>query len=298
MKKYLLILTFISFLSVQAQLDYSLTKSNSTYTALSGATDISVAAWNSNFSVAMPFQFKFFGNTYNNLYITFDGCYFSDTGDDYVFYGTDNFKPENGLANFSPISYLITGTSPNRIIKIEWKNVRETNSDPSFDYILNNQIWLYETSNKIEYHFGNNSVTDPVYNEFFIGIIDYDNSPYYAIDSNANNPVLVRVQNSGTFNGIPSYPTNGLVYTLTPKVSDIESIVKPYTFSSDINKFSINTSSDYVVNITDINGKAIDTNGLQSDANGTYILTNIAAGIYLVNIQIGNNQFVEKIIVR
>lgn len=297
MKKYLLIFTFISFLSLQAQLDYSLTNSTSTYTELSGATNISVAAWNSNFSVAMPFQFKYFGNTYSNLYITFDGCYFSDTGDDYVFYGTDNFKAEN-LPNSSPISYLITGTSPNRIIKIEWKNVREANSDPSFDYILNNQIWLYETSNIIEFHFGNNSVTDPVYDEFFIGLIDFDNSPYYAIDGSATSPVLVRVQNSGTFDGIPAYPTNGLVYTLTPKVSDIETILKPYTFSSDFNKFSINTSTDFIVNITDINGKAIDTNRFQSDANGTYFLSDIAAGIYLVNIQIGNNQFVEKIIVR
>ena len=172
------------------------------------------------------------------------------------------------------------------------------NSDPSFDYILNNQIWLYETSNIIEFHFGNNSVTDPVYDEFFIGLIDFDNSPYYAIDGSATSPVLVRVQNSGTFDGIPAYPTNGLVYTLTPKVSDIETILKPYTFSSDFNKFSINTSTDFIVNITDINGKAIDTNRFQSDANGTYFLSDIAAGIYLVNIQIGNNQFVEKIIVR
>lgn len=298
MKKLLLFLFISSVFSVSAQLDYSLTKSNSTYAELSGSTDVSAAAWNSMHTMSLPFQFTYFGNTYNNIYITFDGFFFSDTGDDYVFYGTDNYMPELALPTQSPISYQLTGSSPSRILKVQWKNIRESTADTAFDYYLNTQIWLYEGSNKIEYHFGNSSVTDPTFNSFYIGLIDYDNSPYLAIDSSAANPVLVRVLNAGLFDGIPAYPGSGLVYTLTPKVSSVKEVSKPYTFRAAYNSFSLKSETNCSVSVCDISGKMINASSLEHDGNGNYTLHGMSAGIYLVIINTGIAILTEKIIVR
>ena len=297
MQKKLLFIFLSIFMSAQAQLDYALTYSNSTYTELSGSTDVSVNAWTSVHTMSMPFEFKYFGQKYNNIYITFDGFYFSDTGDDYIFYGTDNFKPKGNIPTESPISYLLTGSSPNRILKIQYKNINESTVDLSLEYSLNTQIWLYEASNIIEYHFGSTIITDPSFTYFYIGLIDYDNSPYLSIDSSAKAPVLVRVINAGTFNGISSYPSRGQVYTLTPKRTSVtpENIL-PYTFAQGANTFAVQCSEEYKLKLLDINGRDI-SNYLKFDIiSGKYSLSGCASGMYILNIELGNQIFTEKIL--
>ena len=297
MQKTLLLIFLSMFMSAEAQLDYSLTYSNSTYTELSGATDISVNAWTNSHNMSMPFQFTYFGQKYNNIYITFDGFYFSDTGDDYIFYGTDNFKPKGNIPTESPISYLLTGSSPNRILKMQYKNINEATVDVSLEYSLNTQIWLYENNNVIEYHFGTTVITDPSFTTFYMGVIDFDNSPYLAIDSSAASPVIVRVLNAGTFNGISSYPSRGKVYTLTPKkTSIVGNNVLPYSFVQGVNTFGIQCVHEFKLSVLDINGRDL-SKSLKFDSNSNkYSLNGCAAGMYILNIQVGNQIFTEKII--
>ncbi len=297
MQKTLLLIFLSLFMSAQAQLDYSLTYSNSTYTELSGATDVSADAWNNASQRSMPFTFKFFGLDYNNIYITFDGVYFSDTGNDYIFYGTDNFKPKGNIPTESPISFLVSGTAPNRIIKIQYKNISEATVGGSYVYSINNQIWLYESTNVIEYHFGTSSITDPKYTAFFIGLIDGDNVPYLGIDNTASAPTLIRVTNSPK--GIPTYPANGQVYTLTPKKTTIAAVnALPYTFTQGANTFSVQSNEEIKITALDINGRDI-TKNLKIDTNsGKYSLNGCAAGMYILNIEVGNQIFTEKILLQ
>ena len=297
MQKNLLLIFLSVFMSAQAQLDYFLTYSNSTYTELTGATDVSVDAWTNASTRSLPFTFKYFGLNYTNLYITFDGVYFSDTGNDYIFYGTDNFRPKGNIPTESPISFLVTGSSPNRIFKVQYKNVSEATVGGSYVYSINNQIWLYEGTNVIEYHFGNSSITDPKFTPFYIGIIDGDNVPYLGIENTSAAPTLVRVTNTGSPKGIPTYPGNGQVYTLTPKRTSVtpENIV-PYTFVQGANTFAVQCNEEYKLKVLDINGRDL-SNYLKFDIiSGKYSLSGCASGMYILNIEVGNQIFTEKIL--
>lgn len=297
MQKTLLLIFLSLFISAQAQLDYSLTYSNSTYTELTGATNVSVDAWSNASMRSLPFTFKFYGQDYNNIYITYDGVYFSDTGSDYIFYGTDNFKPKSNIPTESPITFLVSGSAPNRVLKVQYKDISEATVGGAYVYSINNQIWLYESTNVIEYHFGNSTITDPKFTDFFIGLIDGDGDPYLSIDNTAAAPTLIRV--TATPKGIPSYPTNGQVYTLTPKRSSIVAVnALPYTFTQGVNSFSVKSNEDFKISVLDINGRDI-TKYLKFDSNsGKYSIIGCAAGMYILNIEVGNQIFTEKILLQ
>lgn len=297
MKKYLLLITLGLTLSINAQMLYKLHDTTATYTEMNGGTDVSFAAWDSSHKVILPFAFKYFDKPYNNVYITYNGVYFSDNGVDIVSYGSDEFVAEDLDPTLSPISFDIVGNVGDRIVKIQYKNVREMNSDTAFEYFLNNQIWIYENGNKIEFRFGPNSITDPLYNEFFIGLIDADNSPYYAIDSSAANPVLVRVISAGTFNGIPSYPVNGQVYTLSPSnSSSIDRISKPYAYVNNENGFTFSSENEAVIEVFDINGKLTATYNYDGSSERTAFDIDCSNGIYVVNIKMESQNFNEKLL--
>lgn len=64
----------------------------------------------------------------------------------------------NSSAAVSPISYLTTGVAGSRIGKIEFRNAGFYNDITTNDFI-NFQIWLYESTNIIEYRYGASNVT-------------------------------------------------------------------------------------------------------------------------------------------
>lgn len=303
MKKALLVISFLAFIGVRAQLDYTLTYSTSTYTELSGATDISTTAWTSYFHNKLPFTFEFFGKPYDTINIMANsssaGIFFSSTGVDFIFFGAESYYPGNNDPSMSPISYLVTGTSPDRILKVQFKNINAVCQDTAEDYIVNNQVWLYEGSNKIEYHFGPNMITDLNVTDYFIGIIDYDNSPYLAIDSTADHPKLVRVFNAGAFEGIHSHPANGQVYTLTPSGNTgVHSVVKPYAFANTPQGFMVNPGYDAHIALYDASGRTIGEFDARANERSAYHCEQVSSGIYLVKIEMGTQQFIEKIIIR
>ena len=49
------------------------------------------------------------------------------------------------------VSYSLTGTTPNRILVVDWNNFNSTATGATN---VNFQVWLYETTNKIEYRYG------------------------------------------------------------------------------------------------------------------------------------------------
>jgi hypothetical protein len=304
MKKILLSLFLSSVCTgLFSQLDYTLTYAGSTYTGLSGATDISNKAWTSEHVMKMPFAFKYFDSSYDTIHIMMNtsvsGIFFSNGGVDLIFFGSEGYMPEDGDASLSPISYAISGVSPNRILKLQFKNIHAVLADTSERYIVNNQVWLYETSNKIEYHFGPNEITDLNITEYFIGMIDADNSPYLAISGTAAQPTLVRVTNVSTFKGINSHPLDGQVYTLSPKSNvSVNQLVRPYQFNQVENGFNFYSKDLTRIGIYDISGKLVQTVQQSPEQLLNQDLGELPAGIYLVNLLVGERQFIEKIIVR
>ncbi len=177
-------LGLINTTNIQAQLvtsyKFSETNVSQTYTPITGGTVFASGAFTdvTPASVAMGFSFNFNGTVYTNCTVTDNG---------FVTFGATapvatTYQPINGallyagaVAGFtaarglqgseiqplnypaltypSSVSYVTEGVSPNRIFVIQYRNVvRRIGATPAIGVpgILNFQIRLYETSNKIE----------------------------------------------------------------------------------------------------------------------------------------------------
>ena len=297
MKKYLLLTGVLFMLNVQAQMLYKLTPSNGTYVPLSGGTDISVAAYDSAHEVILPFAFKFFGKGFNSALISSDGVYFTDTGMDYIFYSNNDLIPQDFDETKSKIKFDILGNVGDRILVAEYNNIREFNQvDTSKDFIINMQVWLYEKANKIEFHFGPSIITDPQYTEFFMGLTDTDGEPFYGVDSISGKLDLVDA-NQLSFNGLGAFPVNGQIYTFAPiNGSGINTIDKPYAFIASQKTFTVRSNDAFEMDVIDASGRKVmsyqytETRQLQS------YQPELGAGVYFVNIRMGNQNFTEKIL--
>lgn len=297
----LLLALSISIFSINAQFGYTISNSTTTYSNLVAPT-ITHGVWaQEDFRISLPFSFKYFDSSYKSINIAFQNMFFStiSTNKDNIFFISQDLIPANEDTLQSPISYQTSGISPNRIFKVEYKNVHAVVQDTSEKFVANYQVWFYETSNKFEFRFGPNEVTDPNLTEFIMGFIDFDNSPYLGVSGTAANPTLVRVLNSSTFKGIPSHPLSGQVYTFTPEGSStsISNISKPYLFSTNNNGFHFNAAEKSVLKIYDLNGKLIDSIQCKEGENFNYQFANRPSGMYFVNINSGISTFSEKIII-
>lgn len=128
------------------------------------------------YTVALPFDFNFNGVTY------VAGTAVSVSTNGFMFFGTASGTPET---EYNPIStsntyagaispygrnmtlllpvatttglpqmsYLTINTSPNRIFKIEWSLRRRNGVTNDSSTNMTFQVWLYETSNTIEFHY-------------------------------------------------------------------------------------------------------------------------------------------------
>lgn len=68
----------------------------------------------------------------------------------------------NGTTSASPISYVTTGISGNRIFKFEWRNASFFGG-AGYDDFVNFQIWLYESGDTLlEIRFGSSNITNPL----------------------------------------------------------------------------------------------------------------------------------------
>jgi len=114
----------------------------------------------------LPFEFKYQGETVTSwLMDTYGGLYpneFNMGQDIPGILGIFCDYTDNGN---SSINLETTGEAGSRIAKIEFRNVGFWSSEPLTDS-ANFQIWLYEGSNKIEYHVGPNHV------DSFLFVID------------------------------------------------------------------------------------------------------------------------------
>ena len=291
----------ISIFSINAQLGYTMSNSNTTYSNLIAPT-ITHGVWaQEEFRIPLPFNFKYFDSIYKSINIAYQNMFFTTNplNSDNIFFISQDLIPENDDTLLSPISYQTSGTSPNRIFKIEYKNMHAVLQDTSEKFVANYQVWFYETSNKFEFRFGPNEVTDLNFTEFIMGFIDFDNTPYLGVSGTAANPTLVRVVSALTFKGISSHPLSGQVYTFTPDAppTSISNIAKPYLFSISDEGFHFKSSEKTALSIYDLNGKLIESIQYEEGQSLTYKFTNCPSGLYFVNINSGISFNTEKTLI-
>lgn len=286
---------------LKAQTEYTLTHSTGTYTELTEATTINKVWDFEDAMIKLPFKFKYFKKDFDTIYVTMQSAFFSRPGMNYdnIFYGSFNYFPENDDPNLSPVSYAITGTSPNRIFKVQFKNIKAEVIDVEEEFTANYQMWFYETSSKFQFHFGPNVNTDLNLNEHIMGFIDVDNSPYLAISGTASEPTLVRVTSAASFKGISTHPANGQIYTFNPEApsTSIQEINKPYTLTYNENGMTISSKSKIEIEVFDLNGKLV-ANQNNDNLNSFTVNTNLLqSGLYIVRIKAEDVSFNEKLVV-
>lgn len=229
-KKYLgKIILFGSFLILisftgKAAINYSFSASSGAYTPNSAPTVIHAAGVDEGFTVVnIGFTFNFGGCTttpYTQVEVSSNGWLVLGTG-------ATGAQSTNDMAwsNYGPllaplwddlqvntggsVNYQLTGSAPNRVFTIEYKNMEWNWSSSSSD--ISFQVKLYETSGKIEYIYRDdlgslNSASAS------IGINGGVAGDYYSLNNTGATPNAIY----GTAtNNLSVKPATGQIYTWT-----------------------------------------------------------------------------------
>lgn len=216
----------------QSAASYIFSQSNGSYSAVSGGTTIFSGSWDDNTSNSrsIGFTFRYCGTNYTTFNINANGWinFGSSTSVSYTplsartnaiaIMGGDLYRRST---SGSGVRSAVTGSSPNRVLTIEWFNVCRYSSSSTGP--MNFEIKLYETSNKIELVYGSFTPTSSSSYTYHVGIngsssSDYNNrtttTNWSATTSGTSNTATCRSSNSVK-------PSTGLTFTWCPPVPTI-----------------------------------------------------------------------------
>ncbi len=162
----LLLIFLVAALGAWADLsDYSFTQSTVAYSEITGGTILGTNQNNQESFDAIPLGFNF---TFNEVeytqisvqtdgYIAFGSTVAQNNNAISAATGTNNlavaFNRDLKSKDDGSLSYLLSGTAPNRVFTIQWKNYRRSPTNAAND-VINFQIQLQENGNKISLHYG------------------------------------------------------------------------------------------------------------------------------------------------
>jgi hypothetical protein len=292
--------------------NYTFTYSTGTYTNLTGSTNASAGQiWDDpELYVPIGFTFKFFSDNFDSLIVSDP---YLITFNDWRFYMTvygadlvDRAFGSGGTTPLSPISYVTEGTAPNRIFKLEWKNAAFLNElikySKSTNY-TNMQLWLYETTNAIEFRYGPHLVTfpDTIY-EFqsgpAIGISNDVALSYNFLVGDSSKPTVSTIP----FQTITGTPTNGQIYKFAPQATSISVLnrpkveVYPNPAMNNIRLLFPEASELYAVSIVDPVGQVLLTKTVKGVNDYLLNIENLLPGTYYVKVVGDNNIWMSSFI--
>lgn len=228
----------ITATTVQAQPGYDFSyKTGQPYTPLSSGTNISAGiVWEfENWTIDMPFSFGLGGSSINKFHIFFNSMMpASDTEgvlSTFIPFGVISMMDRgNGTGTaLSPIRHTIEGAAPSRVFKLEYWNAGVRSLDGPFipTDSLNLQVWVYETSGVVEFHYGDSYFADPaqVFDGdgpivAYIRDFDIDNDTFakaYTLKGNPEAPVIDSVDYTDDPFLLDAMPAKGTVYRFAPK---------------------------------------------------------------------------------
>jgi len=327
--KKILHVAFIAFccMTLQAQ-TYTFSLGNQTYNNLTAPTSLNgTATWDDpSFEIPLGFNFNFFNSAVTALYISDEGVgglllpVAQTTGSHFAMlpFGADivdrGYVIEDGLSptgSQSNISYQLEGVMGSRILKIEWNNVgfygdiADNNSSNDF---ANFQLWLYETSNIFEIHFGPSNIADadasfdgetgpPI---AFAPEVNFDTGEFSSnsivMSGPADNPVANLTTEELYLTGMPS---NGITYRFTPASLQVnESQKKDFSMYPNPVRTTLNLkfAADLQINsieVVDLTGKIVQKVGADYDAINVASLTN---GIYVLRMTTATGVLTQKFV--
>lgn len=330
MKKVLLSLaTMIAVpLFALAQFNYNFSVNNQAYQPLStGSTSLNgTNTWDEPvYKVALPFSFKFNGKTINHFNFLYGNNVADDTvatqlRDAFVLFDADVFDRDTTFtASQSPIRYAVTGTAPNRIFKAEvwraafyWEYDLYSTLKDSLCY----QVWLYETSNVVEFRYGPSSISHQSdYFELngtplvgFLKGVDYATGAqfqkFYMLKGNPANPGLDSTTTTAGLQGLSAYPSNGTVYRFTPKGSSTGvgqdaslAAMKVYpTYCNDLLHIENTAGTGLQYRVINITGSGTALNGSLDKGHNSIDVHMLPQGTYLLQLQGREGQATQRFV--
>ena len=160
----ILFVLLISYYNTKAQ-TYTASFAIQAYSQLQNDTVLTDTNWVGKIiPLKIPFNVRISSLALNQIYINVDGQIMrrSTTTSGFVFYSTliygfGNCGLRQKKGDISRISYVTEGISPNRIVKIQFKNAGFVGDEKHEDKI-NFQIWLYESGKQYNVCFGPKTV--------------------------------------------------------------------------------------------------------------------------------------------
>lgn len=202
---------------------YSFQAVSGTYAALTGTTNVGgmTATGDDEISnvVNLGFTFKFAGVDYTQIKVSSNGWLTFNTAvatsePSNAWIQINNQRPTifplwDNLQNRVIPRYRVDGSAPNRIFKLEWSQSEWSAS--SGGNTISFQVWLYETSNQIDfiYQQGGTAVAS---GSASIGLFD-TNGKHLALDGTGTSPNAL---NTVLTTNLNTKPANGQIYRFTP----------------------------------------------------------------------------------
>ena len=226
-KKYLLATFLLAALGLQAQ-DYTFSRSTRNYAPLNTANRFPLDSFSSldtmfRTSFRIPYFKRLMGDSVlfdgSLLYMT-EGGLPSTLNDEISALEADIRPRSNGTAH---IAHTTTGTTGNRIFKIEYHNMGFAN-DTTHQDSASYQVWFHENG-VIEFHYGPSSIRNSAswYDGetgpgVYLGSWDTINEAVIGIGGNPANPSVYNTWDD--YAALSAMPAPNTVYTFTPSASN------------------------------------------------------------------------------
>ncbi|XZF15684.1 immunoglobulin domain-containing protein [Chitinophagaceae bacterium MMS25-I14] len=225
----------------QALLGYTFSQSSGTYTAITGGTVLGSGSSldDERFLVTLPFNFIFEGVTYTQVQVSANG---------YVSFGATDpgsttrsaigstnagfslaspySRDLGGASAASEIRWQATGTSPNRVVTVQWAAMANFfSSTENYNF----QVKLYETSNNIDFVYGTHTTTSSSATSGQVGLRGSTN----ALFVNRTSATNWAATTAGTTNSdavtvsTTVFPASGLTFTYTPPPACVAPTAQP-----------------------------------------------------------------------
>lgn len=319
----LIVFTFIG-LYLNAQNAYHFTVNNEPYEDLVGSTSLNNGQiWDDpGYAIPIGFDFQISTQVFSTIHFPDFGLGGSlsnvfDEDDEDAFaliipIGQDliDLGYSTGVSQ-SNLSYKTEGTPGSQILKIEWNNVGFWDDMTGNDF-MNFQVWLYEGSNVIEYRYGPSEINNPQ-GSFegetgpivaFIPLINFDTDEIeedaYLLSGDPTNPTVVVVEAGDEPQGVITLQgiiPDGTVYTFTPQnlsVDTFENLDFAVYPNPANDYFHIQTRADeYQARLYNNIGQKIKH---IANADGAIDVSNLPAGIYLIEIETIFGKSTKKLI--
>lgn len=313
-KKLLLsIVALLTAVSAMAQFNYTFSTATDTYTPITGGTSVNGnTIWDDEiYTIPLGFNFTMDGKVNDTVYTAEDNFLTIDSTSPvnlFVFTDMDLIDRGNidGVVTRSPISYITSGTAPNRIFKLEIANAgiyEEYDLYTTDNDSVNIQVWLYETSNIVELRYGTSRITHPADYHYWNGkpiagyINGYDNNTddfnkAFLLTGNNVSPTIDSTTDFSIFTGgLNTYPTNGRVYKFTPKpagIKDQSGILNNLQLLSNTGSNQVILRSPYneTLNykIVAINGATLNYTGTINNGINRIDISSLPQGMHILQV--------------